>query len=74
MGNAKILHSGESAGAQARLGTAPPHRTLVVDDDLDIPQASAEVLIRHAARYSAKSTSVNREQSQAENAASEGQL
>jgi hypothetical protein len=46
----------------------------VVDDDLDIPQASAEVLIRHATWYSAKSTSVNRDQSQAQNAASEGQL
>jgi DNA-binding response OmpR family regulator len=41
----RTSHSGEPAGAQAPGATLPPHRILVVDDDISIRQLSTEVLI-----------------------------
>jgi DNA-binding response OmpR family regulator len=38
------LHVGESAGPQAECGTNPPHRILVVDDDISIRELSTMVL------------------------------
>ena len=37
--------AGEPASAEARCGTSPPHRILVVEDDGDVRRLSAEVLI-----------------------------
>jgi DNA-binding response OmpR family regulator len=45
MKDSGTAHAGEPASAQARCGTNPPHRILVVDDDVDIRQVNAEVLI-----------------------------
>ena len=39
-------YAGESAGTQARCGTNPPRRILVVDGEMGLRQSSAEVLIR----------------------------
>lgn len=45
MNDNRTSHAGEPASAQARCGTNPPHRILVVDDDGDLRRLSAEVLI-----------------------------
>jgi CheY-like chemotaxis protein len=44
--NNGVLQTEESAGAQARCQATPSNRILVVDDDVDIRQANAEVLRR----------------------------
>jgi DNA-binding response OmpR family regulator len=41
----RTSRAGEAASAEARCGTDPPHRILVVDDDSGIRQLSARVLI-----------------------------
>src|ERR1700720_4218278 len=46
MNNNKTVSAAQPAGAQARGGSNPPLRILVVDDDIAIRQLSAEVLIR----------------------------
>jgi hypothetical protein len=52
----------------------PSNRILVVDDDVDIRQSSAEVPIRHETHFWVKNTSINRQPNRAGNAASECQL
>jgi CheY-like chemotaxis protein len=49
--NNGVLQTEESAGAQARCQATPSNRILVVDDDVDIRQANAEVLRRFANSY-----------------------
>jgi DNA-binding response OmpR family regulator len=41
----KMSQAGEAAGVPFQCPQKPPHRILVVDDDRDIRQLSAEVLI-----------------------------
>src|SRR5688572_32873716 len=44
MKNDKVLQTGDSPGSQTRCQAAPCNRILVVDDEADIRQVSAEVL------------------------------
>ena len=46
MKNSVFLQSRDAGNAQTRCGTNPPHRILVVDDELHIRKSSAEVLTR----------------------------
>ena len=45
MKDKSVSYAAEPPGAQARYGTNPAHRLLVIDDDIDVRQICAQVLI-----------------------------
>ena len=70
----KDLRAGEPAGPQTRCETNPARPTAVilgVDDEMGIRESSAEVLIRYKTHFLVKNTTIDRDQNQAGNAASE---